>query len=72
MRLPLTLGTVKLLHVGTIAEYIQVCDIPSIVKLKFREVALDFLGLYVYSNSEVLILLKTLKFLCVICKRTDT
>lgn len=72
MRLPLIITTVKLLYVGTIAESIQVCDIPRIQKLKFREVALDFLGLYVYSNLEVLILLKTLKSHCVIYKWTDT
>ena len=53
MRCPLTITTVKLLHVGTTAESIQVCDIQRIVKLKFREVVLNFLGLYVYSNLGV-------------------
>jgi len=43
VRLPLTVATGTLLHVGTIAESIQVCDIPRIVKLKFGEVALDCL-----------------------------
>jgi hypothetical protein len=28
-------------NVGTIAEFIQVCNIPRILKKKFREVALD-------------------------------
>ena len=72
MRLSLKITTVKLLYVDTIAESIQVCDIPRILKLELREVTLGFLGAYVYSNSEVLILLKTLKFHCVICKWTVT